>query len=127
MMSPLPPDSSTMVTSVPVIAAVNENLIHGAKAPKRGHLEAWLEVHADDTLYCVESEDKAYVDRAVVTHAASSSIQRSVASASSVYVRVLMEHQQEQLFHVVSTLDHYGNPRHSQAAAAPCALFSTQQ
>ncbi|CDS36083.1 hypothetical protein EmuJ_000278700 [Echinococcus multilocularis] len=63
----------------------------------------------------------------VVTHAASSNIQRSVASASTVYVRVLLEHQQKQLLHVVSTLDHYGNPRHSQAAAAPCALFSTQQ
>ncbi|EUB54861.1 hypothetical protein EGR_10279 [Echinococcus granulosus] len=43
---------------------VNENLIHGEKALKRGHLEAWLEVQADHTLYCVESEDKVYVDRA---------------------------------------------------------------
>ncbi|CDS35389.2 BRK domain containing protein, partial [Echinococcus multilocularis] len=52
------------VTSVRVIAVVNGNLVHGEKAPKRGHLEAWLEVHADDALYCVESEDEVYVDRA---------------------------------------------------------------
>ncbi|KAH9278949.1 hypothetical protein ECG_08244 [Echinococcus granulosus] len=64
MMSLPPPDSSAYVISVPVIAAVNENLIHGGKAPKRGHLEAWMEVHADDALYCVESEDKVDVDRA---------------------------------------------------------------
>ncbi|CDS38264.1 BRK domain containing protein [Echinococcus multilocularis] len=63
-MSPPPPDSSAYVTSVPGIAVVNGNLIHGEKAPKRGHLEAWLDVRADDTLYCVESEDKVYVDRA---------------------------------------------------------------
>ncbi|CDS35516.1 hypothetical transcript [Echinococcus multilocularis] len=125
MMSPLPPDSSAMVTSVPVIAAVNENLIHGAKAPKRGHPEAWLEVHADDTLYCVESEDKAYVGRAV--KACEGRRLHIVPTCLMHWARVLMEHQQEQLFHVVSTLDHYGNPRHSQAAAAPCALFSTQQ
>nr|CDS24934.1 BRK domain containing protein [Echinococcus granulosus] len=61
MMSLPPPDSS--VARVPVIAAVHENLIHVEKAPKRGHLEAWLEVHADHTLYCVESEDKVDVDR----------------------------------------------------------------
>ena len=138
-----PPDSSAWEVNVPLISLVNGNLIHGDKAPKRRHLEAWLEAHPDYMPYSVEPEDRAIFNRVakargqdtsamealayrhymtsvlskVATYAASSS-QRPTPSTSITSANELMEQQQKQLLAFVAASAYSGNPAYASLFAS---------
>ncbi|KAH9281016.1 Chromodomain-helicase-DNA-binding protein 7 [Echinococcus granulosus] len=139
-----PPDSSAWEVNVPLISLVNGNLIHGEKAPKRRHLEAWLEAHPDYMPYSVEPEDQVIFNRVakargqdtsamealayrhymssvlskVASYAASSSSQRPTASTSTASASELMEHQQKQLLAFVAASAYSSNPAYASLIAS---------
>ncbi|VDK39305.1 unnamed protein product [Taenia asiatica] len=139
-----PPESSAWEVNVPLISLVNGNLIHGEKAPKRRHLEAWLEAHPDYMPYSVEPEDQVIFNRVakargqdtsamealayrhymssvlskVASYAASSSSQRPTASTSTASTSELMEHQQKQLLAFVAASAYSGNPAYASLIAS---------
>uniref|UniRef100_A0A5K3F821 Chromo domain-containing protein n=1 Tax=Mesocestoides corti TaxID=53468 RepID=A0A5K3F821_MESCO len=130
-----PPDSSAWEVNVPLISLVNGSLIHGEKAPKRRHLEAWLEAHPDYMPYSVEPEDQVIFNRvakargqdtsamealayrhymtSLLSKAANYATSQRTSSASD-----LMEQQQKQLLAFAAATAYSSNPAYASMLAS---------
>ncbi|VDO11097.1 unnamed protein product, partial [Rodentolepis nana] len=74
-----PPDSPAWNVNVPLVSLTNGNLIHGDKAPKRRHLEAWLKANPEYMPYSVEQEDQIIFKRVAQSRGQNTSAMEALA------------------------------------------------
>ncbi|KAM7542547.1 hypothetical protein Aperf_G00000019024 [Anoplocephala perfoliata] len=74
-----PPDSPAWDVNVPLISLTSGSLIHGDKAPKRRHLEAWLKANPEYMPYSVEQEDQIIFKRVAQSRGQNTSAMEALA------------------------------------------------
>ncbi|VDL18606.1 unnamed protein product [Hymenolepis diminuta] len=144
-----PPDSPAWDVNVPLVSLTNGNLIHGDKAPKRRHLEAWLKANPEYMPYSVEQEDQIIFKRVAqsrgqntsamealayrhymstmlskVVNYTASSTQRPTPSTSTATSDAAAE-QQKQMMNLIAASMYSGNPAYATLLASMMGYAQT--